>query len=293
MKKLLVATSALIASATLAHAQGLTISGEGRMGVNGLDFGTGWNWQVENRLRLDFTATIEADHGLTFGAWTRAQMASNGIGVAQAGGFSPARVWVEANNLRLTFGNADGAIASYGYSHGWLGGWLIGYEAGQLGGDAVGLDTVAHLQTDAAVPHPAAQVMLSYEGDNYAVAVSHQDGVSTEIAGNITFGAWTVAAGYTDMFDVRTVSGHYDGGSWGVGLIVGWNSVSTNWSLSGTVALGGGELYAYVGELFDDETYGLSYSYDLGGGATIVAGGERIGGLVDTSMASVGVVFTF
>lgn len=293
MKKLLLASTALLASATFANAQGLTITGEGRMGIQAFYNGTSWSWTQEQRLRLDFSVAVEADHGLTFGAWSRAEMNSAWPGVSNAGGFSPARVWVEANGLRLTFGNSDGALASYGYSHGWLGGCMVGYEGGQLCGDTAGLLVAGtHLQTDVAVAHPA-QVMLSYEGENFAVAVSDQRGGSTEIGGNATFGAFSVGAGYNDTFDVATVSGHYDGGSWGVGALVAWNSTQTNWALSGTVALGGGELYGYVGEVFSDGTYGLSYSYGLGGGANLVIGGEHIGGVTDNTSASVGVVFTF
>ena len=42
-----------------------------------------------------------------------------------------------------------------------------------------------------------------------------------------------------------------------------------------------------------DNTYGLNYGYGLGGGATLTAGAERIGGVTNTTVASVGVAFTF
>src|SRR5690606_5961805 len=128
------ASTMLVASATLAHGQAVTITGEGRMGVQvpylpgpGVHF-----WQQEQRLRLSFEVAVQADHGLSFGAWPRAQMGTVFPGMAAPGGFSPARVWVETNGFRLTFGNSDGAIATYGYSHGWLGGCGVGYEGGQL-----------------------------------------------------------------------------------------------------------------------------------------------------------------
>jgi hypothetical protein len=288
MKKILLATSILAASATIANAQAVTITGEGRMGVQFQNFGV-WTWNQENRLRLDFNVEVEADHGLTFGAWTRAEMSSTGAG---AGIFSESRVWVQSGAVTLTFGNADGAIAGYGYSHGWLGGCGVGYEGGQLCGDAAGLDTATHQEISNG-PIPAPQVLLTYEGSNYVVAISHQDNISTEIGGNVSFGAWTFGAGYTDLFDIYTVSGHYDGGSWGVGAIVAANSFVTNWSVSATVAALGGEFYGYVGEVFGDESYGLSFGYDLGGGASVVAGAEHIGGVTNATTGSVGVVFTF
>lgn len=286
MKKLLLATSALIASATIANAQAVTISGEGRMGVQFMHTAV-WTWTQESRLTLNFNVAIEGDHGLSFGAWTRGRMWSAWPGTALAAPFSPARVWVEANGIRLTFGNSDGALATAGTSHGWLGGCGVGYEGGQLCGDAAGLETIAHQELD--VP-TAPQAMITYTSGDTIVAVSHQRGVSTEIGARTTFGAFTVAAGYTTMFDVWTVSGHYDGGSWGAGAIYAQNNVNSAWSISGNAQLMGGNLYGYVGRRFSANVYGLSYGYDLGGGATLTAGAERVG---NVTSGSVGVAFTF
>lgn len=296
MKNFLLASTMLVATATIANAQVVTITGEGRMGVQAFTLGGAgvWAWSQESRLRLDFSVAVEADHGLTFGAWTRAQMASVWPGAATAGGFSPARVWVESNSVRLTFGNSDGAIASYGYSHGWLGGCGVGYEGGQLCGDTAGLLAVTQQQTDTNATHPA-QVMLSHEGANYAVAVSHQRNGTTEVAGNYSFGAITVGAGYTNVFggDAWTLSTHYDGGSWGVGAIYADVFQTGNWSISANADIYGGSLYGYIGEIANSATYGLSYGYDLGGGATLTAGAEHWDAGPGVSTASVGVSFTF
>ena len=100
MKKLLLASTALVFSAAVANAQAVSIGGEGRMGIMGTDSGAGWNWAQENRLQFNFSVSVEADHGLTFGAFSRARMTNGATGV-----FSGSRVWVESNGLRLTFGN--------------------------------------------------------------------------------------------------------------------------------------------------------------------------------------------
>ncbi len=287
MKTLLLATTLLAASATLAHAQAVTITGEGRMGLMYTSGGAGWS--TENRLTLNFNVAVQADHGLSFGAWTRARISGRAATATPGGYFSGSRVWVEASGLRLTFGNVDGALATAGTSHGWLGGCMIGYEGGTLCGDAVGLYTVAH-QEQSTGHQVAALTMVSYTAGNYTVAVSDLDGVSTEIGARATFGAVTVAAGFTTLGDVWTVSGHYTGGAWGVGAIVASNAVATNWALSGTANLGGGTLYAYVGREFGADAFGLSYGYGLGGGATLTVGGERVGA---TTVASVGIAFNF
>lgn len=300
MKKILLAAVAVIASATIANAQAVTISGEGRMGIQGMDTGA-WSWRQESRLTLDFNVAVEADHGLTFGAWTRARMETGGLGALSANGygvgiFSSARVWVEANNFRLTFGNTDGALATAGTSHGWLGGCGIGYEGGQICGDSVGLDTIAQ-QEDATYSilanHVTSRAMITYTMGDTVVAISHDRDISTEIGARTSFGAFTVAAGYTDIgTGVWTVSGHYDAGVWGGGLIVAGGMGATNWALSGSANLGGGSLYGYYGDVFGASAYGLSYGYDLGGGATATFGAERVNYLGLTT-ASVGIAFSF
>lgn len=281
---LLLATSALVASATLAHAQAVTIDGEGRMGIQFTNPGV-WSWTLEHRLTLNLNVAIESDHGLSFGAWTRARMSST-----MAGTLAPSRVWVEANGLRLTIGNADGAIATAGTSHGWLGGCMVGYEYGQICGDAVGLDLFAHQERDVPSAH---QARITYTTGDTVIAVSSQDGVSTEFGARTTFGAFTAAAGYSDLgTGIWTVSGHYDAGAWGAGLIVADVLGTTNWALSGTANLGGGVLYGYYGDVFGSAAYGLSYGYDLGGGATATIGAERADYLALTT-ASVGIAFNF
>lgn len=207
MKNLLLASTALVLSAGLAHAQAVTITGEGRMGIqyDNAGFG-GSNWRQEQRLTLNFNVSVQADHGLTFGAWTRARMQTGGLGVANQGVFSGSRVWVEANGLRLTFGNQDGAFRAAGAS------------------------------------------------------------------------SWAL-------------SGHYNGGSWGVGAIVAdVAGVNTNFSISANAQLGGGNLYGYIGRVGGANAYGLSYGYGLGGGATLTVGAERVGA---ATTASVGVAFSF
>ena len=112
MKNILLATTALVLSAGLAHAQAVTITGEGRMGLMYTSGGAGWS--QENRLTLNFNVAVQADHGLTFGAWTRGRISGRGASGVLAG----SRVWVEASGLRVTFGNTDGALATFGASHG-------------------------------------------------------------------------------------------------------------------------------------------------------------------------------
>ena len=294
MKKILLASTALVLSAGLAHAQAVTITGEGRMGIqyDSLGFG-GSNWRQENRLTLNFNVAVQADHGLSFGAWTRARMQVAGLGTAQQGVFSGSRVWVEANGLRLTFGNQDGAFRAAGASHGYAGGCGVGYEGGQLCGDSVGLLAVTQGQNSTGSDNEP-MIGLRYTMGTTTVAVSHARGGATELGVRARFDAFTVAVGATNGgagASSYALSGHYNAGSWGVGLIVARiGGAVTNYALSGNAQLGGGNLYGYVGRVGGANAYGLSYGYGLGGGATLTAGAERVGA---NTTASVGVAFNF
>lgn len=285
MKKILLASTALVLSAGIAGAQGVSITGTGRMGIMGANAGAGWVWNLENRMTLNFTATVEADHGLTFGAWMRAR---NGSGTSN--GFSGSRVWVEANNLRLTFGNTDGAVRGAGTAFGYAGGCGIGYEGGQQCGDSLGLLPVTHGQNSTGGIADQ-RVRIDYSFGDTRVALSHDRFANTtEIGVRSSFNAFTVAAGYMTIADIYTISAAYNGGSWNVGAMIAANSVATNWQINGSVELGGGTAYAYVGEVFGANAYGVNYAYGLGGGANLVAGAERVGGL---TTASIGVNFSF
>jgi len=286
MKKILLASTALVLSAGLAHAQAVRITGEGRMGIMYTNAGGGV-WAQENRLQFNFNVSVEADHGLTFGAWSRARITNGATGV-----FSGSRVWVEANNLRLTFGNVDGAFRGAGVSHGYLGGCGVGYEGGQQCGDVAGLFVVTQGQASTG-GGSAARVRIDYTMGDTRVALSHDRGASTEIGIRTRFDAFTVAVGYTNNtagIPVWALSGHYNGGAWGVGALIASDNTVTNYSLSGNVALGGGNLYGYVGRVNGSNAVGLNYGYGLGGGATLSVGAERVGAL---TTASVGVAFNF
>lgn len=310
MKKILLASTALAFSAGIAGAQGVTIGGEGRMGIVYASAGGVSAWAQENRLQFNFSVSVEGDHGLKFGAFTRARMTNGGSTTVVTGGldtdfdgqidtlttttlggtFSGSRVWVEANNLRLTFGNVDGAVRGAGAAFGYLGGCAIGYTGGVLCGDTAGLLGVT--QGFASTGGGAvSRARIDYSMGSTRIAVSADRGGATEVGVRTSFDAFTVAAGYTSLgTGVTTVSGYYNGGSWGIGAIVANGGGTTNYSIGGNAALGGGTLNAYVGRVGGLNTYGVGYAYGLGGGASLKVGVERVGGL---TAADLGVVFSF
>lgn len=310
MKKILLASTALVLSAGLAHAQAVTITGSGRMGIVGADTGLGWNWSQEYRLDLNFNVSVEADHGLTFGAWTRARMEGGwqGVGLVSGnargvGGFSSARVWVESNGFRLTFGNQEGAIIQAGVAMGYGGGCGVGYIGGHLCGDSIAFLGGLQLQNNRAFTGGGAlqplaatgrhRTGLRYSFGSSTVAVTYdRDLGTTEFGARTTFDAFTVALGFSNVgSDIWALSGTYNGGSWGAGLLIADVVGTTQITLSGNVDLGGGNLYGYYTDFGPVNAYGVSYGYSLGGGATLTAGYEATNTNIDT--LSVGVAFSF
>ncbi len=307
MKSVKLSAGLLALSVGAVQAQGLSIGGNGRMGVqydsSGLNTLTGTsNYRTEARLQLDFSATVRADHGLRLGAFTRARMQSQG-GTAtqqQTGQFSGARVFVEAEGFRLTFGNQHGAIATSGTARG-VGG-RVGYEGGQQHGETAGLRGVVTRfnSTGATGANTVGQqtIHARYSAGDWAAALSTERGRGWEVGARARLDAITVAAGYQSARGgtarVATASAHYDGGDWGVAVLVARIAAGApavnNGSISANMSLGGGDLYGYVGRTGGSSAFGVSYGYGLGGGARVVAGGERVGG---RNTASVGVVFRF
>ena len=104
MKKVLFATTALIASAGIASAQGVALSGSAEMGIIG---GDGVETQFWNDVDVRFTMSGETDNGLSFGTAVDLDEAGNlgneedNIGVA---------VFLSGNFGTVTLGDTDGAL---------------------------------------------------------------------------------------------------------------------------------------------------------------------------------------
>lgn len=121
MKKVLFATTALIATAGVAAAD-VTISGYGRFGLdyNNANAKTGvnkWGYTADgtsktnltSRLRLNFDMSTETDAGVTLGAQFRVQADSNN-GNADTGSWNGARFYASYGGFELGVGNIYGAI---------------------------------------------------------------------------------------------------------------------------------------------------------------------------------------
>lgn len=330
MKKVLFATTALIATASVAAAD-VRISGYGRFGldyndandraVNGVSKTT-----ITSRLRLQFDMSAETDAGVAFDARFRAQAESrdNTPGGAT---FNGARFGVSYQGFRVNVGNIIGAVenmpgtyletrtagigidgASF-YSHvGNVNNEFFNWDAYSSAGTGVnGIEAI--YSTGGFTGH------LSYSTRNGAVA---SDRIGVMVAYN--FGDWTVAAAHQSsdaMWEDKTlVSVAWDGGQFGARVAYADNDGISKFGIYGNMDIGASSniLLFYTDEeavsasdvlagrgdnrdaiagsnMNEGGSYGIHYSYDLGGGASFEAGYRRASNDNDTFQA--GVYFSF
>lgn len=115
MKKVLLATTVLAMSATVAAAE-VSISGSARMGVAyNSESRTGNDVGFTSRARVQFNLSGESDNGLAFGASVRADQANNANGgvaggdVNGMGNQSAGSVFVSGAFGKISMGDVDGA----------------------------------------------------------------------------------------------------------------------------------------------------------------------------------------
>lgn len=336
MKKVILATTALVASVGFAQAD-VTIGGDGRMGIiyDGDDYG------YTSRIRIAFTASGETDGGIAFGGSIRADNAGGGAS-GTAGS-----VFISGDFGKLSMGDVDSAAkAAVGNVSGvgltGLGDYnemqyLLGASENE-NGDA---------EITAAV-RPAALYEYTYDAFSFYAGTSNPaGGVSPEfdglVVGGVTYDAVTLA-----VDNSFSLGGAYAGDFWKVGA--GWetadftlsgtntntnmvqtaSSTDSSWYIGGEVSFGDATLKANYGngdivskqyavsldytfdaltltgfyakhELDssgilgqngggDTDRWGVGGSYDLGGGASLVAG---VASIEDDKTADFGIKFNF
>ncbi|MFT6456938.1 porin [Pseudophaeobacter arcticus] len=305
MKKVLFATTALIATASVAAAD-VRMSGYGRFG---LDYNSAnervagvSETNITSRLRLQFDMSTEADGGIGFNARFRAQAESRD-GVAGTGAFNGARFGVTYGGLAVNVGNIIGAVEnapglyttgtrSAGTGIDGMGfhslviksrtGTAFNWDAYSSAGiGANGIEALYSMggftghvsysqQNGGAVLGKAGGedrtgIMLTYSfSDYYVTAAAQSSSVAandiTFVAAGGDFGAFgaKLAYGSTDAADSVTLEGNMDIGA-ASNILVWVNSTD----VSGVVT---------AADTADGTSFGINYQYDLGGGATFVAG---------------------
>ncbi|MDX2484347.1 MAG: porin [Pseudodonghicola sp.] len=329
MKKVLFATTALIATASMAAAE-VRISGYGRFGV---DYNDGNDRAVNavpsttitSRLRLQFDMSTETDGGVVLGARTRAQIESRD-NVAGTGTFNGARFYASYGGFTLGVGNIIGAIEN-------TPGLYLETRTAGTGIDGAGfVSLVTNVNNEffnwdayssAGAGANGVEVLYSSNGFNGHISYSTDNGVvavdRAAVSVAYTFGDWTaaLAAQDTDLAwgDKVLVTIAGDLGQYGVRLAYADNEGISKWGLYGNMDIGAASnILVWVTDedsvsaadvlagradnrdtaLLDrgeGTSYGIHYSYDLGGGASFEAGWRESS--ADNTTVQAGVYFSF
>ncbi|MBQ4823922.1 MULTISPECIES: porin [unclassified Leisingera] len=331
MKKVLFATTALIATAGMAAAE-VKISGYGRFGLdyneaNKTVVGRS-ETNITSRLRFTFDASTETDGGVTVGARARAQF-ENRDGTPGTGAFNGAQFHVAYGGLRVNVGNIWGAIDN-------MPGFYLETRSVGIGIDGAGFNSLVtnvagngfdwDTYTSAAAGRNGIEALYSAGGFSGHLSYSQANGGTVAGSANgtertavhvaYTFGDWTAALGYQDSNVatedklVFTVAG--DLGQFGVRLAYGNNMDAVTVggvaqdvdkiTLAGNVELGAAStLVAFVSSEdnpagtgvngTDGTAFGINYSYDLGGGVSFEAGAVESSS--DFTTVQAGLYFSF
>jgi outer membrane protein OmpU len=288
MKKVLLATTAVVLSASVASAE-IAVSGSARMGlVRSAGVTT-----IDNRFTVNFDGSTETTSGLTFGA--RIRMRSNDAGAATLSG---TRVYVKSGNIEVAVGNINGAIDS-----------MPNLYHSEVGYTYMGAGDVATVGYDGFNSNGAGSngIEAIYSAGAFSAHVSYSDNTAGGISGGVgpersafhvayTMNDWTVALGHqksniaAEKLTVLTVAGNI--GDYGVGFSAADNAGATKMTLAGSGTFGATGVQAFVTdeEGAPETGYGIGMTYDLGG-ATVAAGVQS-----DTAgarSADLGVSFSF
>ena len=284
MKKLLLASSALVLSAGVAAAE-VRVGGDGRMGII-KGFGTD-DLAFTSRIRISFAASGETDGGLTFGGSIRADNSGNGA-AGTAGS-----VFISGAFGRLTMGDVSGAAEAAVGDVAGVGLTGLGdlNEATYLSNGGAGVRPTMrydyttgalgfHLSADNPIASEAYSVAVTYNGGAFKGGLGYEvnDDIDADhiIAGvEATFGGATVKAIYGTA-DIGGASGD----QYGVSLAYAFDAITATVFYYDDEELGGAE------------AYGIGAAYSLGGGATL-RGGYVQNETADDDAFDFGIALTF
>lgn len=276
MKKVLFATTALIASAGIAAADGhssVTVGGYGFAGVKD----DGSSSDVISKVRITFGASVETDAGVTFGASARMNISDN-AGNIEANALERGKVSMSANGLTVAVGATNGAMRSLARAatfYGFDDGGTIGFD-----------NSVSDDQADG-----GNNVYASYATGGLTFGISSDvAGTTTEIGVQYAAGAFTVGLAASDT-DSIMLMGKYSSDTLDAFLSFGDDSDDTTETVLGLSydVSSTSEISVAIADNGGTESFGLQYSYDLGGASLVAAVGDN----GTTEVASLGVIFSF
>ncbi|MDN5787734.1 porin [Pseudorhodobacter sp.] len=312
MKKILIATTALVATAGVAAAD-VTLSGIGRFGLkydNSAAVGAS-KTQLAYRLRFNIDASKETDSGVTFGGRIRMQSDYNSNG--QTARLNAANVYASYNGLKVTVGNVGGAyddaaliynseLSFDGTSFGDPGGNFYSYktgayaaaEANRMGVNVAYSMAGINLEASYINPDQSVKTLPAAQSSEFALAASYKYNQFTISAATAQNGG---GVKNNDLYFLGAEYAVNDLAN--VGLLYMDNGDKTidgrTITLYGNYKMDAITLRGYVANNnaagnATNTAFGIGADYDLGG-ATLAGGVER--GYAKETVASLGVKFSF
>ncbi|GAA6181712.1 MULTISPECIES: porin [unclassified Shimia] len=313
MKKILFATTALVATASVAAAE-LAVSGSARFGLT-YEENRAEETILEQRIRINFTGIAETDGGVKFEA--RIRLESNEGFTSDAGnstsngstGVGPGAVGfaVSTGGLRVDVGSVSDVLDS-GDHFSW-GGTGVGFtgfieqNSNKEGFIANGFSGAGN--------EDANTVKVLYSAGDFAVSASYTEAndlpaadadaaeENFQVGASYSFGAHKVGLAYgsSDSSDQWVLGAGGSFGDFGYNVIVGDNDAQDDILVgaSGSYAISAATtLVAAVstgGDTANDTSFGIGVNHSLGGGVTLGAGvGSNAAG---NTAADLGVKFSF
>ncbi|WP_172300126.1 porin [Pseudoruegeria sp. HB172150] len=293
MKKVLFATTALVASAGIASAQGVSLSGSAEMGIVG-GSGHGDEVQFWHDLDVRFTLSGETDGGLTFGATIDLDevgddTCSLGIGATgSAGCVEEQSVFISGAFGTVTIGDTDGAF-DWALADAAIGGAIDDAHTTHAGFSGTsGLDGIYDGQIarydysfgdfafaasveldDTGVGDPAFGLGFTYSASLSGTDLGFGLGYQTADTGAMSYDIWgasvdaSFGGGFQVVLEYQELDG-FGGNDSHVGVGLGYSmdaiTLGANWGQYDTTA----------GDSVDG--WGVAANYDLGGGAEVQFG---------------------
>jgi len=319
MKKVLIASSALLLGAGAAAAQEASIDGSARFGL-AYDEGNTDEFRIEQRLRINLRGSTTTDAGLELSARFRLESNESADNSIAGRGPGAAEFTAETGGFRLDVGNTSDVIDSgdvvdyYGFGIGltsFIEHNSAFYDAGDVdAGNGLGL--TLPIGGFGAGDSDVTTIKLRYTAGDFTVAASYSedrtgtaDVEEAQIGVGYNFGNYSVGVAYgsedggVEDFWVATFGG--DIGALGFSVVVGdsdvFEDVAYGFSVSYDVGAATEIRFAVsdggadVAGTSDDTAVGIGFRHSLGGGVTLAGG---IGQATDgDTLADLGVSFSF
>jgi len=269
MKKILFASTALVATAGVAAAE-ISFGGSANFGI----MYNGSETIVKNEIDFDIKGSGETDGGLKFGASMDIDSAHVDSATTQAVSNDP-EVYIEMGGLKLTVGNIGEANDVGGIS--------------DIGFDGLGVDDVV----DALRENGSDDVRIDYSFGDIAVAASVDSSTNQwAVSAAGSFGDISASAAFRDNDGTEdwNVTVGYSAGAFGVTATYAEAGNVDGFGLDASYTQGDLTVTAAYAERGAADAYGIGASYSLGGGAAIAGGVAEVGG---ETVADLGMTFSF